>query len=123
MSLFSRLFGRKPKPAPLKQAPLRDRRHMNEDWRVGDLAVCLYGNWAHALSDDPARGEINRVSFVCDGVDHSGRIRTYGLGFVDKSQSHAWATTCFRKVRPDTTEAEEEFTALIKRPVRQRERA
>lgn len=95
---------------------------MNEDWRVGDLAECIASRWADSDSADPVKGEIRRVSGIIDGVNDRYAVRVLALSFEGYG-AESWCTTGFRKIRPLHEPAEEEFTALIKRPVRTKERA
>jgi hypothetical protein len=108
MSLFSRLFGRK--------ASFADHRRAN-DWKPGDLAVCIDGaDWRPVMADDPAEGDVLRVTAVKDKI--SSDRRSYYLYFAEKAPERGWEYTAFRKPVEDSEPAEEEFTALIKRPVR-----
>lgn len=86
---------------------------MNEDWRAGDLAVCIDDNWVDCPPTAPSLGDLLRVTGVYDATNIVHNVRVYALTFV--GLGGYFATTGFRKVRPDVTAAETEFTALIKR--------
>lgn len=114
-----RIFRRKEAPA----APaVHDRRQPN-DWKAGDLAVCIVptGQWFPGHPADPAEGELLRVKRVYDEVGNypdGYRARSYFLTFETKPES-GWEVTGFRKPIADAEPAEDEFTALIRRPVRE----
>lgn len=108
MSFWSRLFGR--------ETPVEDRRCMNEDWRVGDLAECIGDGPWDCGDTKPELGDICRVSAVVDAVGTRTNTRNYYLGFV--GLHNRFCCTSFRKILPLHTAADAEFTALIKRPVR-----
>jgi len=109
MGFFSRLFGRKPEPPRIE-----DRRVMNEDWRVGDLAKCLAqgGTW-DGDGIGPQKFEVMRVIAVLEALNEARTARVYGLKFREYPGS--FVCTNFRKIRPDAEPCEEEFAALIKR--------
>lgn len=95
---------------------------MNEDWRPGDLAQCIADDWIIPTGEDPKIGDILRVTKVLDltgDYPNAGRVRFYALRFEGKRWQGGWETAAFRKLRPVLEPAEEEFTNLIKRPVRQ----
>lgn len=108
--LLSRLFGRKPAPPP----PVIDRRDNSEDWRVGDLAVCLVdGEW-EPVDTGPRIGDVRRVSGIEERVGHVSKALLVCLTFGE-FPGFAYSSASFRKIRPDAEPCEEEFTALIKR--------
>lgn len=96
MSLWSRLFGRKP-PAP---RPPVDRRGWTEDWQVGDLAQCLVDQFDGPTLQDPKRGEVLRVAGLWEGVDIRGAFILSGLSFEGRSPNSFWVQSAFRKIRP-----------------------
>ena len=79
MSWLGRLFRREPEPPKVQ-----DRRWMNEDWRVGDLAECICGNWEFPQPEDPMSGDILRVTSIGDGPTPDGRLLITALGFEGK---------------------------------------
>jgi hypothetical protein len=101
-------FTRKPKP--LNPGPI------NEDWRVGDLAECLFeGAWFGGNSGNIAsgldKGDVSKVLAIGIGRTKLGGDRyflTLG-GFRGEFDA-----SCFRKVPPLNSEADAEFTAKIK---------
>ena len=103
---FRRLFRRTPSPL--------DRRFMNEDWRVGDLAECIVGDWDPGSPHDPRLGERLRVSGLRDGVSATGYCRAYFLLFEGKPQNYSWINLGFRKLRPSIEPASEEFRRELK---------
>lgn len=111
MSFWSRLFGRKPS--------VIDARHMSEDWKIGDLALCIRDDWTYSDLYDPHVGDLLHVSAIRDGVDERSRTRIIGLAFREKPFHFSWSNMAFRKAKEVSEPAEAEFTALIKRPVRE----
>lgn len=108
MSFFSRLFGR-------NQRQLTDGRKLSEDWKVGDLAVCLIDRWWPGTASDPKKGDLLRVSCVSEGIVTGRDYLVIGLRFESKPQHIFWNNINFRKVRPDLEPAEATFAALIKK--------
>lgn len=116
MSLLGRIFGRREPPPTPRQ--IIDRRTMNEDWRVGDLACCVMRPgmwWSPGSPFDPKDGDILRVSHILDGVHEKSDSLIIALGFHGKPADILWCCHQFRKIRPDHREADAEFTAQIKR--------
>lgn len=99
-------FRRKPKQ--LQRPPI------NEDWRPGDLAYCLNGDWSP--SGGPAKGEICRVADVFPGFNSVTNEPGWGLRL--EGWKPAYAATSFRKVHPDRQQASSEFSDYIKRVIR-----
>lgn len=106
-------------PAP--SAP-DDRRGWNDDWQVGDLALCIdplltgkIGVGSGAAR--PVCGRIYRVSGLFEGVNKSGTALLSGLMFVGLPTGLAWHCSSFRKIRPDVAadEIETGLVAKIKR--------
>lgn len=93
----------KKKPAP---QPTIDNREWNEDWRVGDIAECIRGEWPNIepwLA--PRKGEKLKVAAFRDGRQiGKPNVLLYGLVFAE--YDGAFVTTGFRKVLP-VKEAEE----------------
>jgi hypothetical protein len=85
---------------PISEAPPRDLRGLNEDWRVGDLAKCLRGTWKWADGNDPKAGEVLRVSGVSDGRCPDGTLIT-ALWFERTGDTKAYHCIAFVKIRPD----------------------
>lgn len=97
MRWLSRIFRRAPPPREVV-----DRRDWNEDWRVGDLAVCIVdGGWIPGSQYDPAFNDVLRVSGIVEGSRAYGNqdIWCYGLCFEGKPQNASWECSRFRKVR------------------------
>lgn len=85
---------------------------MNEDWRAGDLAVCVFDEWYRPCLEAPKVNDLLRVSGVTEGVGD----QNYGSYFLSFSgKPYQWECIAFRKVGPDARAAETEFTAYIKR--------
>lgn len=113
MSLWSRLFGRKPQ---------RLNKNDGVTWSVGDLAVCVADNWIFNSGNDPKVSDVLRVVAVQHAVVD---MRPRGLAVMVAAtwlqfRGHMiWYTsTGFRKAEEDRAPAEAEFTALLRRPVR-----
>lgn len=111
MSLWSRLFGRKPAAPPI----VDDRRCMNEDWRAGDLAVCVVDTFFPGTVHDPRRDELLRVTDLTEGVAFGSNCLIYGLSFEGRPSHIFWQAQCFRKVRPAHEAADAEFCAEVRR--------
>ena len=117
VSLWSRLLGRKRPPVII------DRREYN-DWRVGNLAVCVNDDWTEEAPPHiplPKIGEIFRVREIRDRVGLMN-CRCYFLYF-ESPFDYGYESRNFRKAVEDNRAAETEFTALIKRPARKPVRA
>ena len=71
-----------------------------EDWKPGDLAICLGIKGGVGDSIEPAEGDLLRVNYVCMG----GLF----LHFDGKPASRHWLAAYFRKVKPDTKPAVDE---------------
>lgn len=88
-----------------------------DDWRTGDLAVCITGgSWTHLWSgmrvDGPKEGELLRVVAVGFGMGHHA-LTFHGGGSW-------WTAVCFRKVRPNNREAcDPRFAQLIRKHSRE----
>lgn len=91
---------------------------INEDWRPGDLALCLDGAWCCPEGDTarhPAKDEVCRVvSVEPSHLWHDPRrlvwaltLTAYGVQKYDASG--------FRKIVPDNTAEESELSRRIKR--------
>ena len=76
----------------------------NNDWKVGDLAVCIAEFWQSNCIHTPRKEEILRVSQVGQSFrTECGLV----LGFEGKPQNHRWQAAGFRKIRPDTAPADD----------------
>lgn len=71
-----------------------------EDWKAGDLAVCLGIKEGIGDAVQPAEGDMLRVKHVCAG----GLF----LHFEGKPDHRHWLAAYFRKVKPDTEPAADE---------------
>lgn len=94
-----------------------------EDWKVGDLAICIApimkcrcGDPA-CIKDAPRYDQILRVNLILpiNGVIH--------LGFSCKPASKVWRAACFRKVQPDTQPAAEDAWVEQLRHLRRKDAA
>lgn len=94
-----------------------------EDWKVGDLAVCIAGfencrcGDPACLKDAPVLGQILRINLI---VPLYGRIY---LGFAGKPPEKVWLAAHFRKVRPDTQPAADDAWVEQLRHLRRKEPA
>lgn len=100
----------------IKPAPPQDRRGLNEDWRVGDLARCLVraSGWDPPSPLDPDLDEVRRVSGIVEGSTRDGKFLITALRFEGKPQNQAWVCQVFEKLRPTIEAAEEEFTEELR---------
>jgi hypothetical protein len=105
MSWLGKLFGRKA-PTPV------DLRGWNEDWQVGDLAVCIEDEWGRVHCAAPVKGDVLRVSALMEGCASTGNKMISGLRFEGKPQNLAWHCGAFRKIRPEVN-ADEVETGII----------
>lgn len=112
-------FRRAPKaPPPSPPSPV-DRREMNEDWTVGDLAECIADNWSKQdFPGNPRVGDVLRVSGVTEGIALGSNHLIIALGFESKQANLYWDCTSFRKLRPALDPAEDEFTVWLKDRIR-----
>ena len=100
---------RRKAPPPLTIDP-----RMNEDWRVGDDAVCVCDGWSDPTPHDPVKGERLRVVAVeMWRVRGTNRVAV-GLFFAGKPPKFGWTCSGFRKLRRDERAADAGFTARIK---------
>lgn len=99
------LFRRRARPAP-------ERPPINEDWRVGDLAVCVEDNWSPGVVG-PRAGEISRVVDVYPGLCARTGMPGWGLRFAGYHEG--FGAICFRKVQPDAEPAEASFAEFLTR--------
>ncbi|CAD7336120.1 hypothetical protein FIM10_04195 [Sphingomonadales bacterium 56] len=80
----------------------------DEDWKHGDLAVCVKADGSMPDSISPKEGDYLRVTNVCGG----GLF----LHFEGKPGDRHWLAAHFRKVKPDADPAaDEEWVEQIKR--------
>ena len=103
---------RKRKPA------IVDRRFMNEDWCVGDLAECISEGFASPDCHDPKRGDVLRVTVVGEHVATDAPVLITALGFEGKPRSYRWEAKAFRKLRPVQTAADRGFSAWLRQTLR-----
>lgn len=88
-----------------------DRRRMNEDWRAGDLAQCVFDRFHNPAPGDPVVGEVRRVRQVMDALGNGG-ARAYFLKF--EGGVDGYECVGFRKLRPVIEPAEAGFTATLR---------
>lgn len=110
MSLWSRLFGGK---SPSKA---RDMRDNSDNWRVGDMALCVDGRWA---TQGPRTGSVHRVTMVAEGISTHGipGVLVIALSFTEFGTVGFW-TGAFRRQRPNESEAREQWTQMLTNPVK-----
>jgi hypothetical protein len=100
-------FKRKPPPAPL-----RDCRDWNDDWKVGDTAEVIPGEWCETVPPWerlPTGARYTVVGF-CEAVDDGARYYFLRLAELELS----YTTQCFRKVRPVAAEKSEIVERILK---------
>lgn len=105
-------FRKKPEPPkePEKPGPL------NEDWKVGDLAICIEQaeNWIlHPGSDVPTQGTSYRVTRLFQDVGYHDPDHIHWF-IALKDMNNAYTAFSFRKVRQDEEECTTEFAETIK---------
>ena len=90
---------------------------LSEDWKVGDLAVCVVsGDWDARDGWVPTEGKVYKVIDVSKGTTAFGVV-IFGLVFTE-SPYCCWDNTAFRKVPPRKEEAADlAFRALFNRAV------
>lgn len=108
-------FRRKPTPDDTPKPPEEDNR-MSEDWRVGDLAVCLADNWMLASPFNPKAGDLLRVAAIdrAPGIYEPEKI-IIGLGFEGKPVGAFWHNIRFRKAQTDREPATKSLSEMIRR--------
>lgn len=95
-----------------RRKPKAQRPPLNEDWRPGDRACCIDGDWG--LVKGPAKGSIHCVEFVYPGQCNTSGLPGWGLKLA--GYDIGFDATAFRKVVPDQQAAcSSEFAANIKR--------
>ena len=93
---------------------------MSADWKAGDLAVCIVDGWFLGCRHSPRKEEILRVN-------STGQFGSIGivLGFDGKPDDHRWAASGFRRIKPDTTPADDsawlESLAFLRRKTLERQ--
>lgn len=99
---------------PFRRRKIVDRRILNEDWAVGDLAECLVdpAMWGFDSGDEPRKGAVLRVTRIEDRVASVMDVRAYFLHF----EGHACCYECrgFRKIRPEEVPASDAFIAELR---------
>ncbi|MDX3908872.1 MAG: hypothetical protein QHC67_03540 [Sphingobium sp.] len=74
-------------------------RRSREDWQPGDLAICISEDWPSDPGNNPKINDLLRVTDIC----WEGRF----LHFSEKPSSQHWPAINFRKVKPDTSAADD----------------
>ncbi|MAM40688.1 MAG: hypothetical protein CL949_19785 [Erythrobacter sp.] len=81
---------------------------MSDEWKVGDLAVCIDDRWCACgrptcgmKAIAPRKEQLLRVNAVHSFVDRQF------LRFEEGPDDHFWHATAFRKVQPDTDAADD----------------
>lgn len=105
------------KPAP------QDLRGWKADWGVGDLALCVDGDFPDTLNrcgvsgPAPLAGRIYRVTGLAEGPCFGGTALISALYLDGCNAKVGFRATCFRKIRPDVAseEVNAEVVARIKR--------
>lgn len=85
-------FRKEPEPQPPEQWP-----PINEDWRAGDMAQCLNGDWG--LHVGPLQRDIVLVRSVVKGWRRHDGKPDWGLEIEGYPESH-YIASAFRKLRP-----------------------
>ena len=103
---------------------------MSEDWKVGDLAVCVDARQnpgVRTTGDKLQEGSIYRVSGIGrESARHSLYGADSGLfleGMRSGSLSGGYAASRFRKIRPDEHEGEREDWQLLLDSMKRKVRA
>lgn len=105
-------FRKKPEPPqePEKPGPL------NEDWKVGDLAVAISpaSDWSCPPNTDiPTQGTTYRVKHL--RVNTGWKTNSlYWMLWLDGMNGNGYSAYAFRKVRQDEEECTTEFAETIK---------
>ena len=91
------------------------RRDMAEDWKPGDLALCIkIGDWIHVKSrkigKGPRAGNVLRVRNV---VSRGGVTWLFLDGWPGNKIYDAFAARRFCKINPHTPDAEDEETIRL----------
>lgn len=108
-------FGRR-KPLP----PTEIDKRMTEDWRVGDLAVCIFEDWEIHWPENPKINDLLRVAAVDVAFSFMQEKRFIALGFESKPPQKRWNNTAFRKANnanePGTMNIDEMIRRHSKQP-------
>ncbi|TXH10346.1 MAG: hypothetical protein E6R03_15540 [Hyphomicrobiaceae bacterium] len=111
-------FKRKSAPPSSNSEP-EDQRHMSDDWKAGDLAECINAGFISVPGMvHPKLGDVLRVSAVDEGPDSVLGIQIIALRFEGRGNC-GWDNRNFRKLRPTTEPAEQEFTVWLKDKLRE----
>lgn len=86
---------------------------MSEDWRVGDLALCIRrGKWMSLRnpdSDGPWPGSLHTVEGIYENPRRKGRT---GLGFPEWPED-AFEISFFRKIHPHSPDEQDADTIRL----------
>lgn len=112
---IKRMFSRK---APPGDANITYEPPSSEDWKAGDLALCLRDDWggkgAHWFPTPwPVAGTIYRVKTV-EVVPCILNQRIHGEGLNLEGCPQWWSSHSFRKIKPDATACSAGFREAIK---------
>ena len=111
-------FRKKTPPAPPPAQAIGKLPRMNEDWRPGDLAVCIADDWRVPPGEEclghPRKDDVLMVTRVAPSQSYPRLRRVWGLTFRGYS-TRKYDATCFRKVVPDVSSDETELSERIKR--------
>lgn len=95
--------------------PVQDRRSAN-DWKCGDLAVCVASRWhpdvQSQVSMIPVAGEVYRVCEVYEAINQQ-HILAYWL-CIEGFGKIGFESSAFRKAVQDRDACEEEFRIAIR---------
>lgn len=102
-------FRSKPKPPP----PLADLREWNDDWKAGDTAEVVVGDWFEAVKpwERLKVGDRYIVTGFAEGPGRGECARYYFLYL--EGLSAGYSTQCFRKVRPVADEKPEVVSRIL----------
>lgn len=97
---------------------------MSDDWQPGDLALCMRdGPWQYRSG--PPAGSVWTVESVIvgdkPGDPHHGHTGLFLAGIRAAGPTGAFHSSCFRKIRPHTPDAEDTETIrlLTGKPVKE----
>ena len=101
-------------PFRKRRPAVRDCRILSEDWQIGDLAECIADGFVDSDEIDPKKGDVLRVSDVCEGINPKYNVRFIGLRFESKPQHRGWDNRGFRKIRPEQKAADQSWSEWLR---------
>ena len=92
---------------------------MSEDWKPGDLAVCMKDEWQGMVRGMPPAGNAPVQGRIYKVLATFTSLGIVWLGLEGFPSEKGWDSESFRKVRPDQHEpCEVEFITLLNRTKR-----